>query len=166
MFNYFVILLFFIVLSSCNPSSQNVRVTYKPICLASQSRCEVETQVGVFDVKFSVDSSVITEAAFNIEVNYLQKGDEVLKVNKISAYIEGKEMFMGKIPVLFSPSPSPSKSLLPSEKENHFVGETMLGSCSEEKMTWRLWITAEIENITTTETMSQTFFIEFDSTRV
>ena len=41
----------------------------------------------------------------------------------------------------------------------------MLGSCSEEKMTWRLWISAEIKNITTADIVSQTFFIDFDSTR-
>lgn len=156
-------------LSRCDPLPEKARVTYKPICLVSQSRCEVDTKIGVFTVKFAVENSVITETPFNIEVSYFQKGGEalkinqgkeVLKVNKISAYLEGKEMFMGKIPVLFS-----SSSPLSSRKEHHFVGETMLGSCSEEKMTWRLWISAEIKNITTADIVSQTFFIDFDSTR-
>ena len=169
MFKYYFCLFLIIVLSSCNPSQDKVHKKNDPICLPSQSQCKIELPVGTFTVKFAVDKNVITEMPFNIEISYFQQstqqGSETLKVKKIMAYLEGKEMFMGKIPVLFSPASSPTPTSSSSEIKNSFTGETMLGSCSDDQMTWRLWITAELENKTQTETISKTFFVEFDSTR-
>ena len=77
-------------------------------------------------------------------------------------------MFMGKIPVMFSPS----------GQDNMMVTEALLGSCSQKQMVWRLWLTVlfEINNQSTTDNAvkesypndinQETFFIDFTSNRI
>ena len=65
-------------------------------------------------------------------------------------------MFMGKIPLFFNRQ-------LEGDEDYSFIAETMLGSCSEDRMTWRIWITLEMIDVNYKD--QKTFFIDVDSTR-
>ena len=69
---------------------------------------------------------------------------------KATAYLEGRDMFMGKVPVFFETM----------GKKNIYVAESLLANCSEEQMVWRLWITVQLAENTTI------FFVDFTSQRL
>ena len=134
-------------------------------CLSDQSRCEVITEFGTVLVKFNVEK-VLTELPFSILVefkessllsNEINQKDKQNNKLKVLGYMEGKTMFMGKIPLFFD-------NPLEDNKYNQFIAETMLGSCSEDRMTWRIWITLEMNDINNKKEHT-TFFIDFPSTR-
>lgn len=111
-------------------------------------------------VKFNV-GKVLTEHPFDIRVEL--KKDHLLKDNfsaedsySVVGYMEGKTMFMGKIPLSFTED-------ITTEK-NYFVAETMLGSCSEDNMVWRLWLTVEKKSANNDKEQTS-FFIDFQSSR-
>jgi hypothetical protein len=134
-------------------------------CINDQSRCEISTKFGEVLVKFNVEK-VITESTFSLLVEFKESKLSTKEFNhkdgennnlKVLGYMEGKTMFMGKIPLFFI-------NQLGDKKHNHFIAETMLGSCSEDKMTWRIWITLEM-NGTNNKKDQTTFVIDFVSTR-
>lgn len=156
------VILFIFNLLACNPIQQaSQKKSIHPqspfICLASQSRCEVITELGTFVIQFSgqVDKGKIkTELPLKIQLSFDAK-IKPSQLKNVSSYLEGKTMFMGKIPVFFQMT----------EKNNNInIAETLLASCSEEVMTWRLWFTAEIEQAG--KITQQGFFIDFDSQRL
>ncbi|MFB1000063.1 MAG: hypothetical protein QMC13_07525 [Colwellia sp.] len=130
-------------------------------CINEQSTCEVITKFGTVLVKFNAEK-ILTEVPFNVRVEF--KKDHFLSDNtppqaltNVVGYIEGKTMFMGKIPLFFNHQPV-------DKKQNQFIAETMLGSCSQDRMTWRIWITLEINDVNKKKDHT-TFFIDFVSTR-
>ncbi len=154
--SYFTVFsLALIFLSGCKPtnnlagSAQQVS-TDKFRCLASQNQCSITNQLGTFDITFSVDP-VLTEMPFHIMVDYQGEAEGL----KLTAYLEGKDMFMGKVPVMFKPNADNSK---------RFIAETMLASCSEDIMTWKLNVT--VESALQASITPMTFIIEFDSKRL
>jgi len=165
-----VVILFIFNLLACNPiqqASQNKSThTQLPFtCLASQSRCDVNTDLGSFIIEFSgqVDMGKIkTELPFQIQLtfNALTKNSQL---KNVSSYLEGKSMFMGKIPVFFQRA---------EKNSNSHRAQTLLVSCSEEIMTWRLWFSVEVENNdkandkANDKVIQQDFFIDFDSQRL
>ena len=130
-------------------------------CISDQSRCEVVTKFGLILVKFNVEK-LLSELPFKIQLEF--KKDQLLSDNthsqnlkSVVGYMEGKTMFMGKIPLFFN-------NQLEGNEDKRFIADTMLGSCSEDRMTWRIWITLEM--IDTNNNKDQTtFFIDIDSTR-
>jgi hypothetical protein len=157
-----VVIFFTFNLFACNPNqqaSQN-RITQPQIpftCLASQSSCEVITNLGTFTIEFSGNAEmgkIKTELPFEIQLkfNAITNDSELKSVN---SYLEGKTMFMGKVPVFFQ---------LPEQKTDSIIAQTLLASCSEEIMTWRLWFSVEIEESGNTKQLD--FFIDFDSQRL
>jgi len=144
-------------ISACKPIIEQGSVTAKnlPIaqCIGSQSQCEITTELAQFTVKFSqyqLGGKVKTELPFVIEISQLVRNVKEPRITKVSAYLEGKEMFMGKVPVFFE-----------KEKEsNIFLAQSLLANCSEEQMVWRLWITVELKG------REQTSFIDFTSQRL
>jgi len=155
-----IVILFIINVFACGPvqqtSSKN-KTSIDPhfLCLASQSNCDVKTKDGIFNIQFSgkiEQGKIKTELPFHIQIGF--KGiDDAYQIKSISSYLEGKTMFMGKIPVTFKVN-----------KTNVRVAESLLASCSEEVMTWRLWFKVEI--IADGEVHQQDFFIDFDSERL
>jgi hypothetical protein len=130
-------------------------------CINDQSNCEVITKFGTVLIKFNV-KKIITENPFNIRVEF--KKDHLLSdnthsryLNSVTGYMEGKTMFMGKIPLFFN-------NKLGNNQDNPFMAETMLGSCSEDRMTWRIWITLKMNDVNNNKDHT-TFFIDVDSTR-
>jgi hypothetical protein len=143
-------------------------------CLTSQSKCNVMTEFGHFEIKFSqespnqalisdtssekVDSNKLhqikTELPFSIVINSLDK--KTSRTISLSGYLEGKDMFMGKIPVFFEESTD----------NKLFVTTSLLASCSEDIMTWRLWIIVKKNEMVDKTSEEKRFFIEFESLRL
>lgn len=144
-FVYFVVIF---PLTACKPVKKTIQVLDKPQCLKSQSSCEIKTNIGVFTLRFNV-REVKVEVPFTMHVSYLGKQ----KIKKITGYMEGKNMFMGKIPLFF-------KSILVN---NAFSAETMLVACTEPKMQWRVWINAEYSKQNQQQPIKQGFFVDFTS---
>lgn len=154
------------LVSACNPvteknsnTSANMQVAQ---CISSQSQCEVNTSVGSFSIKFSQQklvNKVKTELPFSIELSQLpmkpvieqaNSQDKQASITHVSAYLEGKDMFMGKVPVFFEQI----------DKGNNYLAQSLLASCSEEFMVWRLWVTVMVAE------QKQTFFVDFTSQRL
>jgi hypothetical protein len=162
MIKVFVVIFFIFNILACNPIQQaSQKKSNHPqssfICLASQSSCDVNTDIGTFTIEFSGQAEmgkVKTELPFKIRLKFdgMNKNSQLTSVN---SYLEGKSMFMGKIPVFFQ---------LPEKKSDYITAETLLASCSEDVMTWRLWFAVEIEQAD--KTTQQDFFIDFDSKRL
>jgi len=149
-----VILLF---ISACKPVVEQDSALQKemplPQCIKSQSQCEISTEIADFSVKFSqleLTGNIKSELPFIIELSQVVSKVTEPQLTKLSAYLEGKDMFMGKVPVFFEKG----------EGDNKFTGNSLLANCTEEQMVWRLWLTVEsIEH-------TQTFFVDFTSQRL
>ena len=156
-----VVILLILNIFACNPiqqASQKKNMPQIPFsCLASQSNCEVITDLGVFSVQFSGQADmgkIKTELPFKIQLTFDAR-DKSVHLKNVSSYLEGKTMFMGKIPVFFQMS---------DKGGNSTVAQTLLASCSDEVMAWRLWFTVEIEQAEMRT--KQDFFIDFDSKKL
>ncbi len=139
------------------PVNDKASQTQKFQCISSQNHCQIPTDFGNFSVKFSqfdLFDNVKTELPFAIELsNAAKTGTQMntaLSVTSVSAFLEGRDMFMGKVPVFFEKH-SESKS---------YRAKSLLANCTEEQMVWRLWITLESLE------QQQTFFVDFTSVRL
>jgi len=148
---------FLLLISACNPVVENSVLSniseLVPQCIESQSQCEISTDLTAFSVKFSqhqLSDKVKTELPFIIELSQLAKQNKQQNISKVSAYLEGKDMFMGKVPIFFEQT----------DKNTVYLAQSLLASCSEEQMVWRLWVTVVVAEQT------QTFFVDFTSQRL
>lgn len=159
MIKFFIIFLSVFSLFSCKPVESNLvkKAPEQPFtCLSSQSNCLLDTELGQFTIEFSgaVDKGRLkTELPFQIQLQF-SSSDKSHQLDRVSSYLEGKTMFMGKVPVFFEASAT----------ENIMNANTLLASCSEEVMTWRLFLTIEI--VANNEVQKQSLFIDFDSIRL
>lgn len=126
-------------LVACGDSPSSVHVIKNKLskmqCLEQQSLCHFDMAGGRVAVLFDVNK-VIAEQAFNMSVNYTGSA----KIISVKGYMEGVEMFMGKIP-LFLETVNTKSSSVDESKAQEFQGEIFVGSCSADKMTWRVWLT-------------------------
>ena len=162
-----------ILLTACSPQEkvnptvgvQSVRTAQ---CIAQQSQCQFDLAGGRVQVLFTVDR-IVAEQAFNMVLNY--QGAQAL--TSVSGYLEGVNMYMGKIPLFIEESfpnnrtnnkkldnltpeqiditqlkvesefDSTFESTIESETASKqvFQTEVLVGSCSAEDMTWRIWLT-------------------------
>ena len=162
-----------IILVACSPQDTNTNIAgditpRTTQCIAQQSQCQFDLAGGQVQVLFDVEK-IVAEQSFNMVLNY--QGSEALK--NISGYLEGVDMFMGKIPLFIEQQTSNrliddsakadlkasasdiSQSQLDitqgitqgvKQDVNHvvsqvFQAEVLVGSCSAEHMTWRIWLT-------------------------
>ena len=123
------------LLFACQPDSKNVQNLAVPICIDSQSQCDVNTPLGRFFITFN-QASPKAETPFELHVEY--HGDN--RLNNLSGYMEGVDMFMGKIPLFFD------ENVKNEGENNHFFAKTMFGACSLEKMEWKVILIADIEH--------------------
>jgi len=132
-----------LLLISCSKDN-STKVEYLPFsCIESQSICQKEIGKGKVDIKFNV-AVIKPESEVTLKlVTQLNK-----PVKKISGFIEGKSMYMGKIPLIFD-SASTEKAV---------EAQFMLGSCSDPNMTWRTWIEIKFE-----DDSKSNFFFDFAS---
>tara|TARA_R110001592_G_scaffold77616_2_gene233537 strand:- start:246 stop:728 length:483 start_codon:yes stop_codon:yes gene_type:complete len=160
MIKIIIVILFIFNSLACEPIQQasdreNIQRDNSFVCLTSQSQCGINTKFGRFNIQFSgeaLQQSIKTELPFQIQLT-LNAVNEAYQLKSISSYLEGKTMFMGKIPIFFQ-----------INKTNSMVAESLLASCSEEGMTWRLWF--QIEILADGKIHQQDFFIDFDSQRL
>ena len=135
------------LLSACGPV-EKIGVV-KPHCLASQSRCLIKTKVGSFSVLFDV-KKIHGDIPFSIRIHY--QGTNELKT--LSGYMEGKTMFMGKIPLSFKKQ---------NIKNDLYVANSMVVACTSPVMTWRIWISSQLYDQNQQKNITQGFFVDFDS---
>ena len=168
------IIIFIVYLSACKPITevstvkhlterqetvkQEVQEINAMQCISSQSQCDVETELGHFAIKFSqqqLGDNIKAELPFTIELSELSTMTELpvsaseqatAAISKVSAHIEGRDMFMGKVAVLFAQNNS-----------GIYSADSLLASCHAEFMVWRLWVTVEKAEA------KQTFFVDFTS---
>lgn len=118
-------------------------------CMAQQTPCQFDVEGGRIDVLFDV-SKVVAEQAFNMSVRYT--GNKT--INTVNGYMEGVEMYMGKIPLFFE-STATSPSLDNTIKTQVFQGEVLVGSCSAKTMTWKIWLSlTDSDNKVTTKMLT------------
>ncbi len=159
MIKVFILLICIFNVLACKPvekKSLENRSTYPFSCLSSQSDCFIDTELGQYSVKFlglEEQGKLKTELPFRIQVQF-RPADNSHQLRSIQSYLEGKTMFMGKVPVFFQQLPI----------KNKVQAETLLASCSEEVMTWRLRLTIAID--AGEEIKQQELFIDFDSKRL
>jgi hypothetical protein len=160
MIRILVVLVLIFTLLACKPvtqvSSNDIQLQSSSfVCLVSQSQCNVNVDYGHFDIKFSQttqEGKIKTELPFYIQLHF-DGLDETSQIQSVSSYLEGKSMFMGKIPVFFKEG-----------KVKTMVAESLLANCSEDIMTWRLWFTVEV--LVAGKVQQQDFFVDFDSQRL
>jgi len=143
MHSKFSIIALVLLLISCSKDN-STKVEYQAYsCIESQSICQKEIGEGKVDIKFNV-AEIKPESEVTLKlVQQLNK-----PVKKISGFIEGKSMYMGKIPLIFD-SVSTEKAV---------EAQFMLGSCSDPNMTWRTWIEIKFE-----DDSKSNFFFDFAS---
>jgi len=159
MFKFIIITVIIFNMLACKPveknSAQQIQ-KYPFSCLSSQSRCLVETELGQISITFSglvEQGKLKTELPFQIQLQF-EPRDKNHQLTTIESYLEGRTMFMGKVPVFFEQSPIKNKA----------KAETLLASCSEAVMTWRLWLTIDVS--VGDKVKQQSLFIDFDSQRL
>lgn len=89
------------LLSACSPDnksnvSADIAAAKVAQCIVGQSKCEFALTNAKAKVLFDVEK-IIAEQPFNMLVKY--QGQEKLK--SITGYLEGVDMYMGKIPLFF-----------------------------------------------------------------
>jgi len=171
-----MLLLTALAVLSCEQQKQDHASTITPKCISSQNTCVINLRSGEFSILFNKDP-VITDTPFDIFL--VSDGRSIIK--NISAHMEGKNMFMGKIPLFFDylsdenknqelndfkvnvPESESIESNAVFRKET-YIANTMLGSCSEENMRWIIYFTISLET-TLGEMKTENFNIEFNSFR-
>ena len=156
------LLLFILLACACEPVGQahtnkTSDETPRYSCLKSQSDCLVKVDFGDFMIEFSgqvEQGRIKTELPFMMKLTFTAS-EASYQLKQISSYLEGVDMFMGKIPVLFQPD---------KQADYAWVAQTLLASCSEEIMTWRLWLQVDI--VVKGQVEQQQFFIDFASQRL
>ena len=101
------------------------------VCDFAQS-CVFNSALGNFFL--SVDEGkIVPEQWYNLTLKSDVKNWQVM-----SAKVVGKTMFMGQIPIKFSP-------LVERDGELQSHAKSMIGVCTEDKMLWRLKILIEVD---------------------
>ncbi|WP_143764408.1 hypothetical protein [Cognaticolwellia mytili] len=146
----------FLVTACSDKSERATKRAEMPIremrCLEQQSACFFDVADGRVEILFDVNK-IIAEQAFNMSINYTG-AKTIIEVN---GYMEGVDMFMGKIPLFLEKKTemdnhaklnAVSADVIADNAESMsqnniqaFQGEVLVGSCSAEKMTWKIWLT-------------------------
>ncbi len=145
----FLVVTLFVLLVGCQPKADIKSIYVAPHCLVSQTQCVMASKFGEISVLFNVDE-VTSEQNFSIII----AGKQLTSDIKVEAYLEGKEMYMGKIPLFFTFDPA----------SNTFTSEALIGSCSEEKMIWQMSLKL-VKDQAEGQVIWQQFFIDFQSRR-
>ncbi len=106
--------------------------------------------MGELSILFNVER-VLTEQMFNVVIRKELDDVEI----SVKAHLEGKDMFMGKIPLFFK------------ELDNgDIASEILLGSCSDELMVWRMFLTITSSTNKDNDSVStEHFIVDFESSR-
>ncbi|MGB0938893.1 MAG: hypothetical protein ACPGTQ_15670 [Colwellia sp.] len=131
-------------------------------CLSSQSQCVFNTEHGEISISFSGNAQegrMVSEQEFMIRASFkplltVESGQTSPNViTKLSGYMEGRDMFMGKIPVLFKQS---------TTDKNMFTGTTLTSRCAEDIMAWTLKIEVEWASEVSSSS-AKSYLLDFES---
>lgn len=173
--SFVTLMVFAFIGLGCEPQRQEKSSIIEPKCISNQSACVIKSVSGEFSILFNRDP-IITETGFDIFL--ISKSKHVIK--NISAHMEGKNMYMGKIPLFFETASNPKNKELNGSNNNDleveliesdstlqnktYIANTMLGSCSEKNMRWIIYITLSLTTAQGEE-IQERFNVEFDSVR-
>lgn len=143
-----------VALIGCENKEEVVNSYISPTCIKAQKTCSFINEAGEYSLAFDV-AHVVSETPFHYYLSYT--GDH--KLISAQGYVEGKNMYMGKIPVFFE-----SLSASTSE-DNIFKGEGLLGSCSEDIMHWDLHVLVKLQDIKTQQEVTQEIIFSYSSQR-
>ncbi|WP_448565382.1 hypothetical protein [Thalassotalea ganghwensis] len=146
---YFMLLCISLLLISCSEGKKTNSTLVDPTCIASQSQCQFDTPFGTVSVLFN-RQKILTEEPFKV----LIKNSIPKNLLIIDGFLEGKTMYMGKIPLLFSYD----------QTKQLYIAETMVGSCSVEHMTWVMHLTLKTEHSANNQDVQ--ISVEFESERL
>lgn len=126
------------LLFSCSENTQEQVANLPLFCLNGKTECI--KRVDERSVELKADTNRVTpETPFHM----IMKVDNYTGIEKVSGYMEGVSMYMGKIPLLFH-----------FDKENQrFVAPTLVGSCSDPQMHWRVVLDVTINKSGQLETI-------------
>ncbi|MEW6999493.1 hypothetical protein AADZ86_17530 [Colwelliaceae bacterium BS250] len=130
-------------------------------CDFSSSTCNQTFDLG--EVELITKPQLISpETEISFSLNFTSSNAVVIK----SAWLEGKNMFMGKIPLFFK-KVSSSKALNNTSTAHledpilmtamTFNADTMIGACTEEQMIWKMVVVVEVAGV------EQLLFFDFIS---
>ena len=151
---YYIIIFLLGTLFGCQPVTNDVSEVDTLRCV-NANPCRINTDVGTFIITFDTPM-VITEESFSIKLSYQASPiilEKELKISAIDAFLEGKHMYMGKIPALFHLT----------EQDQSFAATLLLGRCSASSMVWRLSISVRLMNKITNKPLVESFHIDFTS---
>ncbi len=131
-------------MSGCTQGSDLPVKLDTPLCISGQSTCHISTDLGEFAILFD-HAEIVAETSFNL----ILRSNESITVS-VSGYLEGKDMYMGKVPLIFE------------QNANEYIARLLLGACSQPTMTWRMWLTFKDEN----SGKEFTRFVDFVSKRL
>ncbi|MFD2166605.1 hypothetical protein ACFSJY_10040 [Thalassotalea euphylliae] len=127
-------------------------LTQDMACIDGQSTCFSSLENGHLFYQFDV-SHLLAETPFNFQV--FAEGVDVIAVE---GYMEGDDMFMGKIPLFFQETLG---GIEQNKVQDHriFRAESLFGSCSEAKMTWRVWLTVKYQKDNVINELNKSFTV-------
>ncbi|TKB45823.1 hypothetical protein [Thalassotalea mangrovi] len=99
-----------------------------PFCNFQEEPCRYNASWGQVNLTSSTNK-VVSETEFQLFLDAIPGADFEIK----SAFLQGRDMYMGKIPVFFN-----------SQNES-YRADIMLGACTESQMVWRLNINVMIK---------------------
>ncbi|WP_394173315.1 hypothetical protein [Thalassotalea litorea] len=107
----------------------DLRQSGVPLCDFQIEPCRYSDDWGVAVLTSSL-KTITSEEIFDF---YLDFNDEH-SVEIKSAFLQGRDMYMGKIPLFFN------------YHQSRFTSQALLGACTEPTMVWRMTINAEINH--------------------
>jgi hypothetical protein len=137
-------LLMAFLLLACEQPKQNLSDYSAFSCIKAQSVCTITSDFGDILVTFNV-KQVVAESPFTVQVAINNatnsSADKNPETFRITGHIEGKSMYMGKIPLFFQQTKHAVNYEL--EKKHAFHSAVLLGSCNEDPMYWSMLLTIE-----------------------
>ncbi len=150
-----IYLFVFIIIVGCNPVKNQEIVKVEPHCISQQSLCSIQSDEFELEIMFDINK-IVTETPINIFVDLKRFDSTKFTIKGISGFLEGKDMFMGKIPLFFSEQGN----------LNLYQSPLLLGSCSETEMVWLLNLKVELLDKYDNSLMTKSFTIELSSSRI
>ena len=112
---------FFVIFNLKFNSELPVKVSN--ICHFNKNKCVQKTQFGSFTLQAEPK---IIKSESNIDFVLTLPTDSKLKISK--AWLEGKDMYMGRIPLFFQ------------KGKKNYLANTLIGACTENSMVWQMHI--------------------------
>lgn len=112
-------------------------------CGSFQSSCHITIGKIPFDISFNTEKIYTEKTVVMRLVPITSDNDKSINhemVNteiNLSGFAEGVTMYMGKVPLIFDYINNANET---GDSNSFFQTTLTFGRCSEDKMTWRLWI--------------------------